>query len=52
MVTARSASRNMHPGVVNVLLTDGSCRSVSQSMDLATWQKLGTPSGGETPDSF
>ncbi len=38
IVTARS----YHTGIVNVLAADGSVRSVSDSIDLATWRAYGT----------
>jgi prepilin-type N-terminal cleavage/methylation domain-containing protein/prepilin-type processing-associated H-X9-DG protein len=41
-------SRSYHSGgVVNVLLMDGSVRSVTPSIALATWRALGTRAGGE-----
>jgi len=49
---AAVTSRSYHEGVVQSLLMDGSSRSVSESIDLATWRALGTRSGGEVVDSF
>jgi prepilin-type N-terminal cleavage/methylation domain-containing protein/prepilin-type processing-associated H-X9-DG protein len=46
MATARSG----HPGGVNALMGDGSCRWVSSSINLAVWRALGTRSGGELVD--
>jgi hypothetical protein len=40
-------SRSYHPGVVNVCLMDGSCRSISETIDLTVWRALGTRQGGE-----
>jgi prepilin-type processing-associated H-X9-DG protein len=40
-------SRSYHPGTVNVLLMDGSVRSMSSTMELAAWRALGTRGGGE-----
>jgi hypothetical protein len=40
-------SRSYHPGIVNVLLMDGSVRSVSNNISLDTWRALGTRAGGE-----
>jgi hypothetical protein len=40
-------SRSYHTGVVNVLIMDGSVRSVSSSVDHATWRALATRAGGE-----
>lgn len=37
-----AASRSRHPGGVNVLKADGSVHFVSQNIDLATWQKMGS----------
>jgi prepilin-type N-terminal cleavage/methylation domain-containing protein/prepilin-type processing-associated H-X9-DG protein len=46
-------SRSYHGGgVVNVVLMDGSVRSISPSIDLVTWRGLGTRNGGETLNSF
>jgi prepilin-type N-terminal cleavage/methylation domain-containing protein len=36
-----------HGNIVNVLLFDGSVRSVSYSINLTTWRALGTRNGGE-----
>jgi prepilin-type N-terminal cleavage/methylation domain-containing protein/prepilin-type processing-associated H-X9-DG protein len=49
---ASMISRSYHPGVVNVLLMDGSVRSVSSTIDLPTWRALGTRAGGEVVGSF
>ncbi len=43
MTTARSS----HPGGVNLLMGDGSCRWVGSSIDQAVWRGLGTRNGGE-----
>ena len=40
-----AASRSRHPGGVNVLKADGSVHFVSQNIDLAAWQKMGSISG-------
>ena len=40
-----AASRSRHPGGVNVLKADGSVHFVSQNIDLATWQTMGSISG-------
>lgn len=40
-------SRSHHIGLVQVLFMDGSTRSVSSSIELATWRALGTRFGGE-----
>jgi prepilin-type processing-associated H-X9-DG protein len=42
-----STARSVHPAGVNVLLCDGSVRSVSNSVDINTWRALGTRNGGE-----
>jgi prepilin-type N-terminal cleavage/methylation domain-containing protein/prepilin-type processing-associated H-X9-DG protein len=43
-----------HPGGVNVLIGDGSVRFVKDTVNIATWQALGTRNGGEiiSADSF
>jgi prepilin-type N-terminal cleavage/methylation domain-containing protein/prepilin-type processing-associated H-X9-DG protein len=48
-ITARSYHSG---GIVNVALTDGSVRSVSSSISLATWRALGTRSGGEVVPNY
>ena len=48
---AAVTSRSYHSGMVNVLLMDGSARSVSSSISMPTWRALGTRAGGEpVPD--
>jgi prepilin-type N-terminal cleavage/methylation domain-containing protein/prepilin-type processing-associated H-X9-DG protein len=45
---AAMTSRSYHAGnLVNILLMDGSVRSVTSSISLATWRALGTRNGGE-----
>jgi prepilin-type N-terminal cleavage/methylation domain-containing protein/prepilin-type processing-associated H-X9-DG protein len=45
---AAITSRSWHSGgIVNVLLMDGSVRSVTSSIDRATWRALGSREGGE-----
>jgi prepilin-type N-terminal cleavage/methylation domain-containing protein/prepilin-type processing-associated H-X9-DG protein len=46
MATARS----WHPGGVNVLMGDGSCRWVGSSIDQAVWRGFGTRNGRELVD--
>ncbi len=45
-------SRSYHSGVVNVLLMDGSVRSVSNGVSLTTWRALGTRAGDEVVGDF
>jgi prepilin-type N-terminal cleavage/methylation domain-containing protein len=40
-------SRSYHTAVVNVALMDGSVRTVPNTINLTTWQALGTRAGGE-----
>jgi prepilin-type N-terminal cleavage/methylation domain-containing protein/prepilin-type processing-associated H-X9-DG protein len=40
-----------HPGGVNLLLGDGSVRFVKDTIDIGTWQALGTRAGGEVISS-
>ena len=44
----RNAARSRHTNGVNVALGDGSVRFVPNSIDVATWQAIGTMNGGET----
>jgi prepilin-type processing-associated H-X9-DG protein len=46
MATARS----WHPGGVNVLMGDGSCRWFSSSINQTVWRGFGTRNGGELVD--
>lgn len=45
-------SRSHHPGIVQVALIDGSCRSVSDNIDQGIWRALGTRGGGEVLGEF
>jgi prepilin-type N-terminal cleavage/methylation domain-containing protein len=45
-------SRSYHPGIVNVLLMDGSVRSVSDTIERSAWRALGTRAGREVLASF
>jgi hypothetical protein len=49
---AAVTSRSYHAGVVNVLLMDGSARSVANSISLTTWRALGTRAGGEVVGDY
>jgi hypothetical protein len=40
-------SRSFHTGLVNVSVMDGSVRTISNGIDLKTWQGLSTRAGGE-----
>jgi prepilin-type processing-associated H-X9-DG protein len=40
-------SRSYHSGMVNVLMMDGSSRSVANNVDLSIWRAAGTRSGRE-----
>jgi prepilin-type N-terminal cleavage/methylation domain-containing protein len=40
-------SRSYHSGLVNVVLMDGSVRSISSSVDSGSWQALNSRAGGE-----
>jgi prepilin-type N-terminal cleavage/methylation domain-containing protein/prepilin-type processing-associated H-X9-DG protein len=42
------SARSYHRGGVNVALADGSIRFISDNVDFATWQALGTRAGSET----
>ena len=45
---ASVTSRSYHSGLVNVCVMDGSVRSISNGIDVKTWQGLSTCAGGET----
>lgn len=42
------AARSRHNAGVNVLLMDGSCRFVNETVSTQVWRAIGTRSGGET----
>jgi prepilin-type N-terminal cleavage/methylation domain-containing protein len=42
---------SLHPGVVNLMMGDGSVRSVKDSIALQVWRGLGTRNGGEVLDA-
>lgn len=44
---AAVTTRSYHAGMVNVLLMDGSSRTVSNNIDLGVWRAVGTRAGGE-----
>lgn len=44
---AAVTARSYHVGIVNVLLMDGSVRSVSDNIDLGVWRAVGTRAGKE-----
>lgn len=44
---AMITSRSYHTGIVNVVMFDGSTRSISENIDLTIWHALGTRAGGE-----
>ena len=49
---AAITSRSHHIGSVNVLLADGSSRSIGDTIDLSTWRALGTVDGEELMGDF
>ncbi|OJW20671.1 MAG: prepilin-type N-terminal cleavage/methylation domain-containing protein [Planctomycetales bacterium 71-10] len=42
-----NAARSRHPGGVNVLLGDGSCKFIKDTVNPRTWQAVGSIAGGE-----
>jgi prepilin-type N-terminal cleavage/methylation domain-containing protein/prepilin-type processing-associated H-X9-DG protein len=44
---AAITSRSYHPGLVNVVMMDGSARGVVNNIDVTLWQGLSTRGGGE-----
>ena len=45
------SARSVHSGGVNVLLGDGSCKFVKNSISLPIWRAVGTRAGGEVVSS-
>jgi prepilin-type N-terminal cleavage/methylation domain-containing protein len=48
---AAVTSRSYHPGIVNVLMMDGSTRSVSSGISASTWHAVGTRASEDLPGS-
>ena len=46
------AARSRHPNGVNAALCDGSVRFITNSIEAATWQAIGTSYGGESVKDF
>jgi len=46
------SSRSRHPGGVQVALADGSCRFVSQTIQITTWRNLSTMQDGQVVGEF
>ena len=44
---AAVTARSYHPGIVQVVRVDGSCRAVSETIAREVWRALGTRGGGE-----
>lgn len=42
-----NAARSRHPGIVNVVMLDGSARSISNNISIQTWRAMATTRGGE-----
>jgi prepilin-type N-terminal cleavage/methylation domain-containing protein/prepilin-type processing-associated H-X9-DG protein len=47
-----AASRSRHPGGVNALFADGSVHFIRETIDLATWQALGSIQEGDLPGEY
>jgi prepilin-type processing-associated H-X9-DG protein len=45
-------ARSRHPGGVNMALCDGSLRFLTNNINLATWQALGSMNGGEAAGDY
>jgi hypothetical protein len=50
--TGVMAARSRHPGIVLVMLADGSVRSIRESISTNTWHALGSRQGGEALPDF
>ena len=46
-----SNASGYHSGGVNVLMGDGSCRFIKDSINMQTWMAIGTRANGETVSS-
>lgn len=47
LLSLDTSARSLHPGGVNVAMSDGSVRFVKNTIALAVWQYLGSRDGGE-----
>lgn len=45
-------SRSHHPGVVQVVLMDGSARTISENISLSIWRNLGSRNDGNVPAEY
>jgi prepilin-type N-terminal cleavage/methylation domain-containing protein len=45
-------SRSYHEGIVQVMLMDGSVRTVSENISIDVWRNVGTRAGGEVTGEF
>ena len=45
-----SNAQSNHPGGVNVMMADGSCRFIKDTINMTTWMQLGTRAGNEPVD--
>jgi prepilin-type processing-associated H-X9-DG protein len=46
------AARSRHTGMVNVVMLDGSVRSINDQININTWRALSTSRGGEVIDAY
>jgi prepilin-type N-terminal cleavage/methylation domain-containing protein len=51
-VYAAVTARSYHPGIVNILLMDGSVRAAGDTINLQTWRNLGARSDGNPLGDF
>ena len=51
-VRAAVTARSHHEGIVNVILMDGSGRSISENINLGLWRNLGARNDGNVIGDF
>lgn len=49
---AAITARSYHGGYINVLMMDGSCRTVNNRVTLSVWRAMGTRNGRETETDY
>ena len=49
---AAITSRSFHPGMVNVVMMDGSSRTISDSIELKVWRAMGTRNASDIVPEF